>query len=544
MDAENTKVVNRAFNLFMILFLAIGFVLGGVIAVAYHYETNSYLGDLKKQQQHLIELQVKVIEDEFDSVVRDVILLSKQNELISFLDSPSPEYIKSTVNEYLLLSDFSHSYDQIRFINDQGHEVIRVNYQNGSSYSVSKDKLQDKSGRYYFQDSFRLDEGSVFVSPLDLNIEQCAIELPWKPMIRFGTPVYDSAGNKRGVVILNFLAGQMLDIFIELGKDYPGDKMFLNSDGYWLAGPDKNKKWGFMFKNMMNVTFANEFPKVWNRILQQDNAQFQTAEGLFTYSKVYPLHEGCRSSSGSDSPDSPSLCEVDQSKFFWVLMSYVSADVLNEYSSRLMARLFLVGGACFFIVAVGAWYLAFAIVKRDIYQSRLMAMALYDFLTGLPNRKNCFDRLELGITAAKRYDRKLALLYIDLDGFKSVNDTKGHDAGDELLVKVGRLLAGAIRKTDMAARLGGDEFAIILTEVESVEAAAAFGEKIIRSFSEPFALSSGNVTVGASVGVAVYPDHADALEMLVKAADNAMYNSKKNGKNTCTVATSPEISPV
>jgi len=128
------------------------------------------------------------------------------------------------------------------------------------------------------------------------------------------------------------------------------------------------------------------------------------------------------------------------------------------------------------------------------------------------------------------------LLFIDLDGFKEINDNLGHNAGDELLVKVGEILASSSRRSDTVARLGGDEFACILSEISTVKAAELAGEKMIQALSNPIKIMGKDVKIGASVGVSVFPDIEVNSKALLKSADEAMYISKANGRNICTLA--------
>jgi diguanylate cyclase (GGDEF)-like protein len=146
------------------------------------------------------------------------------------------------------------------------------------------------------------------------------------------------------------------------------------------------------------------------------------------------------------------------------------------------------------------------------------------------------ERLRESIEHARRYKRKMGLLYIDLDGFKEVNDTKGHDAGDELLIKIAEILRETTRTADIAARIGGDEFAIILFEVDSIDGAFNAGNHCLSNLDASFQLRAGTVKIQASIGVAVYPDHGSTPEEIINKADSAMYHSKLLGKNRCIMA--------
>ena len=161
---------------------------------------------------------------------------------------------------------------------------------------------------------------------------------------------------------------------------------------------------------------------------------------------------------------------------------------------------------------------------------RLQHMALYDQLTGLPNRSLFFDRLGNAIAGADRNALKAALLYIDLDGFKAVNDTSGHESGDMVLKETALRLKTAVRSMDTVARLGGDEFAVIL-QVKEKKEAGMVAEKIIQKVSEPIITTDTSFTVGASIGISIYPDDTKHSATLIHNADAAMYKVKEQGKN-------------
>ena len=174
-----------------------------------------------------------------------------------------------------------------------------------------------------------------------------------------------------------------------------------------------------------------------------------------------------------------------------------------------------------YVVAVGMILL---LLESQIEHNKYLA--LHDELTGLPNRRLFQDRLAGALERAHRAGRQAALLLVDLDHFKQVNDTAGHHVGDLLLKRVGELFLGRVRRTDTVARTGGDEFSIVLEEPTSREDAERVGESLIELLSEPFAFEGHTVRVGASVGIAVYPEDAFSAESLCIAADRRMYSDK------------------
>jgi diguanylate cyclase (GGDEF)-like protein len=168
--------------------------------------------------------------------------------------------------------------------------------------------------------------------------------------------------------------------------------------------------------------------------------------------------------------------------------------------------------------------------ELSLTQAQLRHFAYVDMLTGLPNRRAFTEEFRRLIEEAQLTKARLALLLIDMDGFKLVNDTLGHHAGDSLLVAVGGRLRGAVREGDYVARLGGDEFAVLLMLEDDVIELVC--QRIIDGFLPPVAIEGENLIAGASIGVAIYPDHGVSQERIYKMADIAMYAAKREGRGT------------
>jgi diguanylate cyclase (GGDEF)-like protein len=184
--------------------------------------------------------------------------------------------------------------------------------------------------------------------------------------------------------------------------------------------------------------------------------------------------------------------------------------LLGEFASRLS-------------VAVGA-------VDRE---QELFNRAHFDSLTGLPNRRLCHDRLSQAIALARGEGHELAVLFIDLDGFKHINDSLGHSRGDELLRQTALRIAGSLRETDTLARLGGDEYVVILPHIHGVLEAETIAENVIAALKQPFVVGAHKAFVGASVGVTVFPEDGETVEELLRKADTAMYTAKADGRARC-----------
>lgn len=182
-------------------------------------------------------------------------------------------------------------------------------------------------------------------------------------------------------------------------------------------------------------------------------------------------------------------------------------------------------------VLVGAVITFIDISERRQTEETLHQLAYYDNLTQLPNRALFNDRLQQALTNARRRQRVVALMLLDLDRFKIVNDTMGHEAGDKLLQEISSRLKASIRASDTVSRLGGDEFALIFTDVAEAQHVAHLAQKVLRQFVDPVVIDGREVFTGASVGVALYPADSEEAESLLKYADSAMYYAKEQGRN-------------
>jgi diguanylate cyclase (GGDEF)-like protein/PAS domain S-box-containing protein len=171
------------------------------------------------------------------------------------------------------------------------------------------------------------------------------------------------------------------------------------------------------------------------------------------------------------------------------------------------------------------------VTERKRAEEKIRQMAYHDSLTGLPNRKLFSDRLGIALPHAQRNQEKIGIAMLDLDNFKIVNDTLGHEVGDLLLQATAERLSAALRKGDTVARIGGDEFAVILPDLKVIEGEIQVAQKIVDGFRKPFLIDTHQLIVTTSIGIAVYPDDGTDEVMLLKKSDIAMYQAKQAGRN-------------
>ena len=215
---------------------------------------------------------------------------------------------------------------------------------------------------------------------------------------------------------------------------------------------------------------------------------------------------------------------------FYIVTSRAKSDYLEEWWKYLVQAAGIT--ACFILVTVFSSWLYFKNwEQRADSLAQIEQLAYYDSLTNLPNRRLLNDRLEQALALAKRFNRSMAVIFLDLDHFKNVNDTLGHDVGDELLCIVAERLLGCVRQTDTVCRQGGDEFIIVLTEISQLQDVTTVAEKTITAINQPIHIREHMLEISTSIGIATYPlNGTDAVEIMKK-ADIAMYETKNRGRN-------------
>ncbi|MEX0641061.1 MAG: ATP-binding protein [Pirellulales bacterium] len=377
---------------FLLIFLPLVTLTGAVLAAVYWNQARTEQALLASDQRNHVELLGEGIVADFQTVVSDLMILAHGRTLRSAIETNDADVQARLAEDFRLVSQRKGLYDQIRFLDETGREVVRVNLQGGSAVRVPPEQLQPKASRYYFEETMRLGPEEVFVSPFDLNVEQGKIEQPQKPTIRFATPVFDHENRKRGIVVLNYL-GSALVAKLERGAASVGRTLLVNRDGYWLRGFSAEDEWGFMYPERRERTFAARFDDAWSRMSDSDQGQFRTGEGLFTFRSVEPdlaAQPNARSSSQSAGADR------------WLLVSYVPATSLGERSRSLAEWLFATFLGVTLVLAVVSWYFAQSIVRhRQAEQQLLQAerlAAIGEAMTALAHEsRNALQRSQAGL---------------------------------------------------------------------------------------------------------------------------------------------------
>ncbi|HEB33158.1 MAG TPA: hybrid sensor histidine kinase/response regulator [Spirochaetes bacterium] len=288
-----------------------------------------YLKALKNDESLIVDFMKIEVLNSLTGTIADLMSLVAQSEMQAILNENTRENRAKLADSYLRFSRERGIYDQIRFLDHEGMEIVRINFADGESCIVNEAELQSKKHRYYFQDNFALDQGQVFISPFDLNVEKGEVEQPIKPTIRFGTPVLDARGAKRGIVVLNYLGSNIIDGIKKAHAKMTENSYLINAGGYILAGVDPGEEWGFMFEDRQDITFNRKFPDAWHRIYDEPKGQFHKKNRLFTFSTIYPISVGMTLDIDQITVVRPEDLEPLRFEYFWKVVSHVPADVMK-----------------------------------------------------------------------------------------------------------------------------------------------------------------------------------------------------------------------
>ncbi len=654
-DLPIKRLIFKRFLLFFLLFCSLVVALAGPIYWQYAQEQQERL---LAQEETSVVATTQMIQKEMYEQLHLLELLKNSPAMVEYLSSGSTS---DRARLELLFKNAATTYnrfDQIRLLDNSGHELVRVNMPQGAAQAISTEQLQDKSHRYYFSEAQTLAADQVFVSRMDLNVEQGVIEQPHKPMLRFVTPVLDADGDRAGVLILNFMAQDMLERFrLQMSRRIDQQGMLLDPQGFWLSNHKRSNEWGADLGKPSH-NFATLYPDAWPSVAAQDSGVVETAQGLFRFQSIYPFAFTLRQHADFRERHGALLSDAALANTAWKLVIFLPKEVIQAQSvlyqplGRAVLALILLS------LAVAAWLLAynkvqkqlrrryhqavtaelsdlyehapcgyhsldaqghfirinqtelewlgyereevvgqpfvdfltadsqlrfteffdllkteqeidnivlemqckngstfyvstsatslkdqaghFAIARTSVFditdriqlERKLEQLANIDALTHISNRRHFYERGELEFKRAVRYQHALAILMFDIDYFKRVNDTYGHDGGDVVLKQLAKTVHESLRDLDVFARFGGEEFIALLPEL-SAEQATLVAERLRQEIADmPVVMPSGetmNITV--SIGFAMLTAQDKQLDAFIKKADLALYQAKEQGRN-------------
>jgi len=497
----------------------------------YQQQQHNAVSQAVTAEQPQLALIRKSLNDHISIAVLDTLMLARQENLQEWLNGDTAAKSRLT-HDYLSLASIKPVYEQIRFIDETGIEQIRIDQGSLEPVIIGTESLQDKHNRYYFTDSFKLSSGQVYISPMDLNIEHGQIELPIKPIVRTASPVFDQQGNKRGVIVINLNASALFTQLKGDAKNTTGELMLLNENGYWMFGRERDAAWAFMFPEYKDRTIEKYYPGIWQKIISDERGAFLSPYGYFIFDTI---------ATGRTSPGNPEQNKQAAELRWpeWKLISLASPQSISIAYSNILPQLIMFFILTALVTGTGT-IMYFRIQRKNlIAQQQIEHLAHHDMLTGLNNRNIFIQMLESQLAHSRRSKKPLALLYMDLDNFKPINDQYGHDAGDYVLKQFAARLKLILRESDTLARLGGDEFAAILPSYGNRRQLEIIARRIISEIEKPVTFRDQHLQVGISIGIAIH-FQGPPLESLLHEADQAMYEAKRTQNNSYSFAEEPQ----
>lgn len=475
--------------------------------------------EIMSQEQQLVDVEKTIVANKVNRLTTDLLYLT---DALAMGDSGRGDYA-NVENHWLAFANRKMIYDQIRFIDADGDEVIRVNYTDAGATLTDSDDLQNQADRYYFTEAIGLDDDQIYISKLDLNMENNQIEQPIKPTIRLATTYYGARGRLEGIVVLNYSADEMLREVEKIASTSQGEIFMLNSDGDWLYNSqDTSKAWSFMDDKRRDESFKNDFPDVW-QIIQTEASGTQILDtGVFNYTKILTADKFAL-----DSHHSLVLGLGD-----WIIVSYISPDTAagKLLTGKLFDTVLLVlknNLIAYFLILMLALFLGALLTINKVKNDEFKHFSEYDAMTGIYNRRTGFEKLTQLYKNSEKNNGQISVCFIDINGLKDVNDYLGHDVGDELIVTVTNSIKEKIRENDFVARLGGDEFLIIFEGLDESGAEAVW-QGIVADFEAINETEKRRYRISVSHGIETFSGASNEyIDTIINHADEKMYREKK-----------------
>ena len=559
----------------------IAFKLGCLLAVfgvlacgltGYYSYSSSRATLLKAAERDLLtatQVLGRNLRGNIDGVSRDALMLAGIAQGKALPQAPSAPVREQAENDlaelFETLMRVHPEYMQIRLISAAGHglEQVRVDRDGEQPVRIPYPGLQEKGHFDYVFDTLRLPPGQVRLSPIVINHELGTHSGVGRPTLHVSTPVAGADGQPSALIVINIDLNQLFD---QLRSDLPAHyQVYLsNRWGDLLIHPDQRRTFGF--DQGRRRFLQDEFPDVQQLLDTQTESLIGRSDGKDTSLVAafvrLATNAGNRESFvvlGLAQPEEYVLKEssrlgerIIQVVIFASLLAVLIATIASRAMTSSLKRINLAvqqfarerKSAPLPVQRqdeLGQLARSFVQMQEEIVEhleelsrsrNALEHLARHDPLTGLPNRRVFFERLEHALAAARRSAKPLAVLFVDLDHFKQLNDSLGHSIGDRVLQAVANLLRSATRESDTVARLGGDEFVILIEQLDDPGRVVAVLHKLHERFQLPMLLDGHEVKVQASMGVSLFPRDGDDIESLVQQADRAMYVAKNAGRNT------------
>jgi len=506
------------------------------------------------------QVMVRRVTSTREAVTRDLKLLSQHPDALAVLHGHHPDAQARLETLFAMLMQSNPSYLQVRLIGRQAHglERVRVDRHDGQPLVIDPPDMQEKGHFAYVSEALKVPAGETYISRIVINREAGIHAGEGKPSVTMAMPVRSLSGDAQAVVVINI---DLKGLFDQLGTNLPPTiQVFLaNRSGDLLIHPNSALTFGFdhgqrhLVQDLMPPTLKLVNGEA-DQVVFETRQDGQTLVAAFVGQAPVVAAHDTRLMYGMAQPLSVVLADVERLRTaIWqivlavgvacllvaVVVARTLARPINDIGNA--ARQFAQGQGIGPLPThrpdeIGDLARSFQLMHDALEQQmgalqksqqELSDLARLDGLTGLANRRMFHERLQSALAQRRRSGQVVALLCLDLDSFKQINDTHGHDAGDCVLKTVAQRLRANTREVDTPVRLGGDEFAVVVAPAPEAHQLATLAEKLVQAVSEPIPWQNQAFHVGCSMGIACTPADGECEESLMSAADAAMYAVKQ-----------------
>ncbi|WP_050739387.1 bifunctional diguanylate cyclase/phosphodiesterase [Acetobacterium bakii] len=452
----------------------------------------------------------------FNRIYSDINVIINSNEIKSYYTSPDNEENLTAIARMLSNIAMNNGvYDQLRVINNSGFETVRVNYDSGGSQTVSENNLQYKGDRYYFTAGMTLNQGDIYISPMDLNIENTALETPAKPVIRLVAPMYNEKNEKVGILVLNYLAQNLLNQIANDSKNnFDMHTLLLNNQGFYLLSDQTSKNFSFMYDTGSELSFKVDKPIFWQTIEANTSGYYEDHDNLYYYTTQHPadLYENLQ----------------------WHLIYYyplTNLGLLNNDTTRaIIVGTILIVIALIIISYIIAFLLFLKTEDLTVIKDREEAIKKiknYDENTGLANQ-SLFEKTMGDLI--KQYDH-IAIITLQITNFNNLYNNLGMKNGLDILKETAHRIKMFLAAEDLLAKFHKDEFAIARVKADNKLDVDHFTNKLIASLNEAIIINNEKIYLNVSIGISMFQEHSVDVNNLIEYANIAKNYSVQTGNN-------------
>ncbi len=534
------KIKNSSFK-DIFIFSLIFFILFSSTYIAINCSARSIENKAKliatiESEANLVMLEKNLIQKEFKRLIADIFLAKEVVEnTINSTDS------SEVINDKIIKSFESivrnkKIYDQLRYLDQNGQEQIRIDFENNDTIIYDKHSMQNKKDRYYFTDTMSTDYESVYISKIDLNMENGRIEYPIKPVIRIATKVKDKEGNDRGIVISNYFASSMFADFEYIANESKGKVYLLNDNSYWLSNSEnRHFEFAFMYPETQYLNFMNKFPNIWEKIKNVEQAYIKTDTDIFFSEEVAAF-------SDENTTDHYSLdtSKINLGEGHLRVVTHIDKVTDPELfeNSKFISAMRIIQNKIhvLLLLLLLSIILAYTLHMYLSQKEETKFLSEHDPMTGTYNRR-------AGIAKSKEIIRKtrmtkdcVSFIFIDVNGLKSVNDILGHKYGDVLIKSVAKIIKSCIRENDILFRYGGDEFVICVEKMDEATSEELW-ERILEKLKYENSNEKHPFNMSLSHGICTIDQNQEDVDIqkFIDAADKKMYSEKLEIKKTVQI---------